>query len=145
MSYKNTYKLSGTVTLLLSSLYAFAQVGRPTVELDTLTKVIGIGLTIGGFFMGFMQMRMANKIAEVEARFNKTIGDVKDDFAKKVETETDKLETKISLSGKEIEARMATRHDIDNMKTVAKLQHEMTNLQLGELKQQIQDAVKKDK
>lgn len=134
-------KQLATIIFMVSFLSVFAQVKMvETVQLDTLTKIIGIGLTIGGFFMGYMQMRMANKIAEVEAKFNKAIVDVKDVFGKKIETETEKLEGEIKLSGKEIEAKMATRHDIENVKTVIKMQHEITNLQLDSLKGQLKTA-----
>lgn len=123
---------------MLSYLGAYAQ--TQVVQLDALTKIIGIVMTIGGIFVGFMQMKMANKIAELEARVNRSLETVKDNFEKKIETETEKLEMKISLSGKEIEARMATRHDIDNIKTVVKAQHDITNLQLDGLKKDIKNA-----
>ncbi len=145
------YKIMAFITFSLSSTLAFAQVktaDNTTIELDTFTKVIGILLTIGGFFMGYMQLKMASKIAEVEARFNRAIAEVKDNFTKKIENETEKLETKITLSGKEIESKMATRHDIDNVKTVVKLQHENTKLQLDGLKEQLKTAAatyKRDK
>lgn len=134
------YKILGVMVFMLSSIStvaqvkgAFAQVNGQTVEVDALTKIIGILLTIAGFFMGYMQLKMAQKIAEVEARFNRTI----------VEVEK-QLETKISLSGKEIEAKMATRHDIDNIKTVSKLQHENLQLQLKGLDDKISRNNKED-
>lgn len=137
------YRISASVVFCLSSLSAAAQSGQiNTIQIDTFTKIIGVLATIAGFFMAFMQMKTATKIAEVEARFNKAINDIQKEFEKKIESETDKLENKIALSSKEIEARMATRHDIDNMKTVVKLQHENTNLQLSGLKAQLDLAAK---
>lgn len=137
------YRIIALLTLLTSSFSAFAQ-GKAvaSIEIDTLTKVIGILLTIGGFFMGYMQMRMANKIAEVEAKFNAAIAEVKEKFEDILEKETEKLEGKIQLSGKEIEAKMATRHDIDNIKTVMKLQHELTTEQMRNLKEQLNTAAR---
>ena len=89
------YRIIALLTLLTSSFSAFAQVKAvASIEIDTLTKVIGILLTIGGFFMGYMQMRMANKIAEVEAKFNKAISEVKEKFEVLLEKETEKLEGK---------------------------------------------------
>lgn len=147
--YSNLYKITAIITLLLSSFIAYAQEQvSHTVELDTLTKGIGIALTIGGFFMGYMQMRMANKIAEVESKFNKAISEVKDIFDNKIEQETKNLENKIAISGKEIEAKMATKHDIDNLKTIIKLEGEISKLSNEGLKEQLRLAAsiyRKDK
>ena len=106
MKASNQYKIMATITLMLSSLSVFAQ-STTTVELDTLTKVIGIGLTIGGFFMGYMQMRMANKIAEVEAKFNLSLNMVEKNFGEILHRETAALEAKIALSSKEIDGTVA--------------------------------------
>jgi hypothetical protein len=143
MKLSTQYKIYATITLSVSCLVAFAQ-GKEvaSIQIDTLTKIIGGLFTVGGLFMGLMQLKMANKIAEVEAKFNISISKVKEEFALLLEKETDKLETKIQLSGKEIEARMATRHDIDNMKSVMKLQHELTTEQMKSLKEQLLTAAR---
>lgn len=131
--------------LSLSFLSGYAQAkvyASDYVQIDTLTKVIGALLTVGGFFMGFMQLKMANKIAEVEAKFNVALGLVKKDFAEIIDKETEKLETKIQLSGTTIESRMATRHDIENIKTIIKLQHDLTTEQIKSLEKQLNTAAR---
>ncbi len=137
---KTALRLSAVMYFLLSALGVYAQAQTPIVQLDTVTKVIGIVMTLGGLFIGFMQMKMANKIAELEARVNKSLQAQKEVFEKKIETETEKLETKIALSGKEIEARMATRHDIDNIKTIVKANHDITDFKLEGLKELVKTA-----
>ncbi len=132
MKQSTQYRIMGTVMMLCSSLSAFAQAQVETVQIDTLTKIIGIGLTLGGFFMGYMQMKMANKIAEQEAKFNTAMQDLKE-----------KLEAKIILSTKEIElgmSKMATHHDINNMKQIMSMQHEITSEKMKGLEQQMKMA-----
>ncbi len=141
MKQSTQYKILSTITFLLTYFVAFAQVkASTTIEIDALTKIIGVVFTIGGIFMGFMQMRMANKMAELEARFNESINKVEKSFTNALNIVEDKLEIKIALSGKEIEAKMATRHDIDNLKTVIKLQHEISEKTNEALKQQLETA-----
>lgn len=143
------YKISGIVFLVFSTLSGAAQVvSSQTIEIDTLTKILGITVTIGGFYMGYTQMKMAQKLAILEAKFNKTIADVKEDFANKIDRETEKLEGKIEISSKNIEARMASRHDIDNLKTIIKLTGDVTSEKMDGLKNQLDQAAdlyKKDK
>lgn len=130
------YRILGLIILLCSSLSAIAQVkieaGGETVQLDTLTKIIGVLLTIGGFFMGYMQMKMATKIAEQEAKFF---------LAMKILE--DKLQAEIKLSAKEIELgmrSMATHHDIKNLQTVMGLQHEITIEKTKSIEKQLELA-----
>lgn len=129
------------MTFALSTILVYGQVKLSnTLEIDTLTKVLGLLFAIGGFFMGYIQLKMSNKIAELDARFTKALTEVKEDFKDGLRKETEKLETKIQLSSKEIEAKMATHHDIDNLKTVMKLQHENTQLSNESLKEQLKTA-----
>src|SRR5690606_3837379 len=93
------------------------------VQIDTLTKLIGLVIAVGGFFMGYMQMRMAIKVAELEAKMHAALTEIKKEFQLVLDKEVDKLDDKLKLSTKDIETRMATRHDIENMKTQLKLQH----------------------
>lgn len=140
MKQSSKYKILSALTLTLTSLCAFAQTKEDTVQIGTLGKVIGIAFTIGGFYMGYMQLKMAVKLAEVEVKFNAAITQVKEDFANLLRSTEVKLEDRIVCASKEIEVKMATRHDIDNIKTISKLQHENTNLQLDGLKEQLRTA-----
>ena len=128
-----------TFTMTVAVSYAQSQVSS-SIGIDPLIKIVSIIFTIGGLFIGYMQMRTAIKMAELEAKVQDAISKVKEDFASVIDKETEKLETKIQLSGKEIEAKMATRHDIDNLKTVMKLQHDLTNAQMEGLKDQLKNA-----
>ena len=110
------------------------------VQIDTLTKLIGLVIAVGGFFMGYMQMRMAIKVAELEAKMHTALTDIKKEFQLVLDKEVDKLDDKIKLSTKDIETRMATRHDIDNMKTQLKMQHEIQNMQMEGIKEQLKSA-----
>lgn len=110
------------------------------VQIDTLTKLIGLVIAVGGFFMGYMQMRMAIKVAELEAKMHAALTEIKKEFQVILDKEVDKLDDKIKLSTKEIEARMATRHDIDNIKTTLKLQHEIQNERMDGIREQLKNA-----
>lgn len=135
------YKILAIIVLTFTSLYAFAQSNNATViQIDLLTKVIGVIFTIGGVFSTYMLMRMSIRIADVEAKFNTALTQIEKNFSIVLRATECKLEDKISLSSKEIESKMATRHDIDNIKTISKLQHEITNQQLDGLKEQLKSA-----
>jgi hypothetical protein len=123
------WKLAGVTTLLLTSLCACAQVKMTdSIQFDVLEKIVGVAFTLGGIFLGFMQLKMANKMAEMEAKFNAIISNVRDEFNRKIETETEKLECQIKITSQEIEKKMATRHDVDNLKTIIRLEGEVTKL-----------------
>lgn len=151
MKRSTQHKIMSLLFFLTSSLSAFAQVkASSTIEIDALTKIIGALFTIGGFYMAFMQLKMANKIQAMENKFNETLNEmqtkfnislngIKEEFHKTINGETDKLEDKIRLSQKEIESRMATHHDIANFNQVGKLQHEIIQEQLKNLKEAVQD------
>lgn len=145
MRYSFLWKIAGIITLVFTTLSSYAQVKMSdSIQFDSLEKIIGIIFTLGGIFLAFMQLKMANKMAEMEAKIYKVIADTEKAFTKKIEDETDKLETKINLSGKEIEAKMATRHDIDNLKTVMKLSGDITALATDALKEQIKNLKQYD-
>lgn len=136
-------KFALIILLLLISLIVF---GQPkdfdTLKIDTITKIIGGAAAIGGFFLGYMQLRMANKIAEVEARFNAALTDAKFSFNQTIKLETEKLEAKFNVIQKEIENKMATRLDIDNLKEIIKMQHENNKISQENLKNLITDKIK---
>lgn len=138
LRYSSLFKIVAVFTFTLTYLCAYAQAKMSdAIQFDALEKIIGIIFTLGGIFLGFMQLKMANKMAELEAKFHKAISSVEEKFSTKMEHETEKLETKISLSGKEIEARMATRHDIDNLKTIMRLNGDLANANNEALKEQL--------
>lgn len=152
MKLSSQYKVLSTITLLLAYMIGFAQVsGTSTVELDPLIKIIGGVFALAGVFMGYMTMKMGNRMAELEAKIYKSLAETKENFLKKIEDETEKLEIKITLTSKELELKMekmATTHDINNLKTVINLQHENMKLSNDALKEQLLTAAniyKRDK
>ncbi len=126
----------------LSSIAAVGQSVQPeTIKLDTITKVIGILITIGGFFMGYMQMKLSSKLAEVEARLNIALQETKVAFTTllsnaqgtlntTIHSEIEKQEAKFALIVKEMQTKMVTVHDINNFKQIVSLQYENIKQQL---------------
>lgn len=146
-------RICSTIFFSASCLLVYAQVKQsPTIiEVDTLTKVIAALFTVLGFFMAYMQMKMAGQISAVKATFNADLATMKEGFNKKIDeevgklqaeikTEVGKLQTEVKLSQKEIESRMATHHDMANMRQLNILQGEVTKTQLEGLKDQLKSA-----
>lgn len=131
MKLSRLYRIFAVIIFCLSSIGAYAQVtsAYQTIQLDTFSKIFGILITIGGFVMAYIQLRMANKMALLEAK-----------VTEKIREEIEKLEVKIQLASKEIEAKMATHHDIDNLRTVMNLHHEIAKQNSESLKEQLKTA-----
>lgn len=145
-------RISATIFFSGSCLLLYAQVKVPaTLEIDALTKVIGALFTLAGFFVAYMQLKMANQISEVKIRFDAKLQDVREDFYTKIDavegklqgeikSEIGKIQTDVRLAQKEIESRMATHHDIANIRALNTLQGEVTNEKLNGLREQLQHA-----
>lgn len=124
-----------TILILLIgySVILFAQ-GSTTeyvpVQVDLITKVVGIFMTIGGLYLGYSNMRTANKMAVLEATLTKTISDVKDEFKKELTLEIRAIETKMELHNKELANDMVTKRDLDYLNKNIQLQYEIIKGQL---------------
>jgi len=119
------YKLLATGLFTFSGLVTYAQVKvGTTIELDALQKIFGILMVIGGIFMGYMTMRLAHKMAEQENKFNAKLDLLKQEINNKMDSIETKLELKFENKFLAVENKMATRHDINNLKQVMVLQHE---------------------
>lgn len=133
--------LSVFIISLPFSGVCFAQGGYSddSVKIDTLTKVAGAVVFIGGLFIAYLQVKMAGKLAELETKMTLMVLAVKEEMFRMVQSETEKLEDKIKLSAKELESKMATTHDLLNMSSVQKLQHENIKLELSSIKSMMEN------
>lgn len=124
-----------TIIFALICFIAYAQSG--TVEIDTLQKVVGIVIAIGGVYIGYTTTKTAQKLAEQEIK-----------FSAKIEALEEKIEMKFDSRIKDVEAKMATRHDINNLRQYMALQHENQTQANKSLEKQLDLAAliyKKDK
>lgn len=143
------YKLLSMSCFLLAGYVSYAQqrVGT-SIELDTLQKIFGILMVVGGIFMGYMTMRLAHKMAEQEIKFNAKLDHFKEEVSNKLDTMETKLELKFENRFLAVENKMATRHDINNLKQVMVLQHENVKDAQDNIKEQLKEAAsiyKRDK
>jgi len=122
------YKIAAMGWFMFSSFTVFAQ-SKTSVELDTLQKIFGFVMAGGGLFMAYMTMRLANKMAEQELKYNAKL---------------DNLEEKLTLQFdsriKDVENKMATHHDINNLKQFMVLQHENVKDAQNDIKERLKDA-----
>ena len=123
MKLSTRLRISAVLSFLLSGIAAYAQTKSTVIELTPLIQVIGVALTLGGVWNGYQQMVTAKKIAEVEAKFNSTVSTLRTDLTQIVHTEI-----------KGIEAKMVTRHDLNNLETIMKLRHDFVVNQLEQVK-----------
>lgn len=105
-----------------------------SIKIDTLTKVGTAFVFFGGLFLGYFQMKTAAKLAEFENKMTMMIVAVEEKFNLALQRQTEKFEDKLNLSTKDIEKRMATRHDLDNISALSKLQYEHIKLELENIK-----------
>ena len=137
------YRIVSLVCFLMSGLVAFGQ-GKiaASIELDTLQKIVGLVMIGGGMFLGYMTMRMANKLAEQEIKFNAKIDTMKQEFNQKIDNMEEKLTLRWDTRIKDVEVKMATHHDINGLKQIILLQHENTVQATSNLKEQLTLAAK---
>lgn len=148
MKHSVIYKLMATAFFLCSGFIAYAQ---QTVQLDALQKIMSIVAILFGAFIGYMQMKLGQKLAEQENKYNSKLDTVKAEFSsaiEKLKTEfnyrlehtENKLELKIDNRLKDVENRMATHHDINGLKQIMLLQHENTKESQEAIKDQLKIA-----
>lgn len=143
MKPKVQYRILAVLGICCSSFAAYAQAQAKvtnTIELDTLTKIVSLLAFLGGLFLAYVSLKTANKIAVLKTEVTETIAKVREDFRGLLHAEVRLLEVQIHTSGKEIEVKMATRHDVNNAKQVYLLHQEVTNLKLKSLEDKLDMA-----
>lgn len=115
------------IVLLCIGYMAGAQVtSRSVIELDTGLKIIGAIGALGGFYLGYTQLKTKSELSSLKL-----------DFQKQLHDESEKLDAKISLSGKNIEAKMLTQHDMTNFRQLQLLQQEILMAKIEAIKEQL--------
>lgn len=124
------FSLTTLGILIYSIAHAQAQTAD-VVKIDTLTKLIGSALAIGGVFMGYLQMKLASKLAELEIKMTLKVASVRDEFNLLIKAEIN-----------EVVKTMATSKDIEYVRSEQRLQHENVKLQLQNIKEALNDLKK---
>jgi hypothetical protein len=133
----------------LGCLSCYAQVKDSSLNgIDLLTKIVVFIGTIGGFFLAYMQVRMANEVEKVKREFSNgmsqlkegfttAIFQIKSDMTETLHKEVAKMEDKFALFGKDMELKMATKDDLRNDKEMYAAKQDLIKMQLESLKNQL--------
>lgn len=124
------HKVVGVFLLIISYMSLYAQsVENETIQLSTLPKVIMFVFTFAGIFLGYIQLKMSIKLASLEAKFVSEITAVKME-----------VEFKIKEAIKEIDIKMATSKDIDNIEKMHTMYHKSIMDKIRGLEKQLDMA-----
>lgn len=122
----------------LGCLSCYAQVKDSSMSgIDFMTKVVGFLGMLGGFFLAYMQVSLANKVEKVKGEFTTAIFQIKSDLTETLHKEVAKMEDKFALFGKDMELKMATKDDLRNDKEMYAAKQDLIKLQLDSLKGQL--------
>ncbi|MER3499786.1 MAG: hypothetical protein C4308_14770 [Chitinophagaceae bacterium] len=120
--------------LLIITVFSFSlraqKIEEQVVSLDSVTKGLTILSIILGVVIGVLQLYVANKLGKTEAMFNTTLSTIKKEMEGKFEEELEKRELKFHNTLKEIEGKMATRQDIENIERIVGLQMDNIKIQI---------------
>lgn len=133
------HRLMATVFFLLGCVSCcYAQEKESTLsQVDLLTKIVGFLGMVGGFFLAYMQVSLANKVEKVKGEFTTAIYQMKNELTETLHKEIARMEDKNSLFGKDFELKMATKEDLKNSKEVYTGQQELIKEQLNGVKGQL--------
>ena len=128
-------RLSGiTFILLCGASISYAQnmtTSKAVEQIDGITKFLGILGVLGGFFIGYLQVRIGIKVAELEIKLTNMINTIRLEMISLVKVEITSLDKKITETTKEIKLDMVTSKEIDSLRREGELRHKIVE---GELK-----------
>lgn len=138
MKQSTAHRVAATFFLTFPCLVVYAQTKDSAWgQIDTLSKIVGFFGIIGGFFLAYMQVSLANKVEKVKGEFTTAIFEMKSQLTEILHTEISRMQDKVALSIKELEVKMVTKADLASSKEIEVLKQEVAKEQLGSMKEQL--------
>lgn len=138
MKQATIHRILATIFFCIGCLSCYAQTQQVLSQVDSLTKVVGFVGMIGGFFLAYMQVSLANKVEKVKGEFTAAMSQMKIDVIDTLHREIGRLEDKFTLSVKDIKLEMASKSDIKNDQLLYTSKQETTNAKLEGVKNQLE-------
>ena len=123
-----------TFILLCGASISYAQnmtTSKAVDQIDEMTKVLGFLGIVGGFFIGYLQVRIGIKVAELEIKLTNMINTIRLEMISLVKIEITSLDKKITETTKEIKTEMVTSKEVEALRREEELRHKVVE---GELK-----------
>jgi len=127
MKNKITIRVLLTLGICIITLSVVAQLNdHTTIEVSEIPKIVMVLFTSAGIFMGYLQLRLSIKLATLDAKFTASL-----------RQEVENVETKLRLSLKELELKVATSKDIENIEKIQNLNFDLLVEKIKGLEKQL--------
>lgn len=125
---KKSAKYRLIVLLVVLPIIVFAQ-SKSEVEVDTMTKIVGFILMVGGIYNAYVNMQMGKRMAEFEVKIQNL-----------VTHQIEKIDSKLEIAVKDLRLNMASKTDIESLKRDIDKNERHVTEQMSDIKDRLKDA-----